>query len=329
MSSSSRKRAAFAFGNADNPTHDDGVGWYSMIVLTWHYAPSGIYDVLSPKTGRLVRRNAVKESLKRLARVWLKTWGESLPAWIMEIQRRGVPHYHLFVEGGSAFGQQCRANVEGGLCEQFTRKGEVRTVVRGNLDRWLVSAWMTASRQEADPLALSFHEGGIIEIFDTPDAAGRYVAKESSKREQKALPPCYEKGLGRWWHLAPHLRPRPRRKGFVSLDHWPFPRPFSHIWETGQLGASDWGSWPVADDAAARALADADGSLSPSEVDAILTFAIRRRNESQCSPPLAKGIPLSTSEQEERFSEAVASMHLRLLSLRGLGKPFRPLQNNS
>jgi len=76
---------------------------------------------------------------------------------------------------------------------------------------------------------------GIIEKLQSPDAAGRYVAKESSKREQKILPAAYQSGLGRWWWMNPKYEPRPLYHGSLDLAQWPFEHPASRVWETRDI----------------------------------------------------------------------------------------------
>lgn len=334
MSAKSRGNAAFKFGNADAAeiANLDGVEWCAMIVLTWHHAPPHFHE-WTDKHGKAQRAVYVKWILKKLAREWRKKWGEGIPGWIMEMQERGVPHFHFFISGDSRFGKQCIANVEGGACREVHRKGEVRTVVGGNLERWVFETWLEVTEQSGDADARYFHgcereNGGIVEMFDSPDAAGRYVAKESCKREQKVLPSRYAEGLGRWWFLAKALKPRPRRRGFASLDAWPFPRPYSRVWLTASLGAANFGSWPVENDMAASEgisawLHESKQTVRCDELDELMTLAIREKNARE---QLCAEISDMRSEGEmmEDLGESIAAMHLSALRLRGFAASFRP-----
>ncbi len=329
MSAKSRGNAAFKFGNADSAevANLDGVEWVAMVVLTWHHAPPHYYEWID-KRGVARKKVWIKMVLEKLSREWRKKWGCGVPAWIMEMQRRGVPHFHFFICGESRFGRQCVANVEDGRCEEFQRNGAVRTVVRGQLDRWLVETWLNVSEQHEDVEARKFHEGGIVEMMDSPDAAGRYVAKESCKREQKELPARYAAGLGRWWFLAKALKPRARKRGFASLDHWPFPRPYSRVWLTASLGAANFGSWPIERDGEAREavahwLRDSGQTMNAQEIDELVVL---ERQERLMRDSLCEEIDDMRSESEvaEDIGEAVARMHLSRLRMRGFASSFRP-----
>jgi len=171
QSRASRHRAAFCLGNAE-------CDWLAMVLLTWRVIPP---------------RVMVKKALRRLTERWHSRWGEGLDAWILEMQQRGAPHYHLFVSTNSNFGLAC-ANAPK---EQLTREnGKTATVVRGGPDFWLRDAWLDCIGAD-DVESRRFNARGIIELMHSPDAAGRYAAKEAAKREQKLLPEIYQEGLGR------------------------------------------------------------------------------------------------------------------------------------
>jgi len=225
QSTISRKEAAFAFGNAE-------CDWLAMIVLTWRTAP---------------HPDAVKKALRHVRRAWRKRWGESCDAWMMEMQSRGVPHYHVFVGSQSAFGRAC-ANAErhtipagerwceAGCCIRTDAQRFDLGIVRGGPDYWLRSTWHDAIRDHSEE-SKRFNAAGIIEIFRSPDAAGRYVAKEAAKRAQKVLPEQYRDGLGRWWWLNPLWTPQPRYEGTVDLKFWPWHFPVTHVWKAQDLAA--------------------------------------------------------------------------------------------
>jgi len=208
QSRASRHRSAFAFGNAE-------CSWAAMATLTWHALPNP---------------DAVKKALTDLRREWRKTWEESMDGWIMEMQQRGAPHFHLFIAAESLVGKTVAVMP----VQTLTRKGRARRIVRGSFDQWIVETWLRVTGQDADDDAIAFHEGGIVELFDSADAAGRYVAKESCKREQKVLPDIYAEGLGRWWWLNRAWKPLPRERGSV-VGEWPFEGPMKHVWEASKI----------------------------------------------------------------------------------------------
>lgn len=230
----------------------------------------------------------------------------------MEMQKRGVPHFHVFVSAESECGKLIAANLSGGACEQVQRNGKERTVVRGNLDKWMAQTWLECSEQTDDADARYVHGIGIIERMDSPDAAGRYVAKECAKREQKILPAEYADGLGRWWYLNPELKPRIIARGFVSLDEWPFPKPFSRVWLSDTLGAARRGEWPIARDGEAAGgisawLRDSGQSVSVEDCDAALVLAISRRNRP--GSVVTAGVEArSPSDIAEDYAESVEKM---------------------
>jgi len=207
----SRHRAAFTLGNAE-------CDWLMMTTLTWHDIPPA---------------ERVKADLDTFRRAWRKKWQEPLDAWIMEIQERGAPHFHLFHAAGTSFATTAEASPS----RDVVRKGKRTRILCGNVSKWISREWLAATGETDDSDALAFCDGGITEFFRTPDAAGRYVAKEScgEKRRQKILPDIYEKGLGRWWWL--HKRWYPRCRGVFSADlrNWPWMEPVSFVWDMGHL----------------------------------------------------------------------------------------------
>jgi hypothetical protein len=210
QSSRSRYRAAHVLGNAE-------CDWLAMSLLTWRFPPTG---------------DEVHEAKAKLQRKWRRRWGEQMDAWVMEMHARGVPHFHLFHARDSNFGRACLA----ARCEVVTRKGNESALIRGGPDYWLRSAWMECIGCDDEPTR-RFMGGGIIEMMRCPDGAGRYMSKEAGKKEQKQLPPEYSEGLGRWWWVNPRWKPIARRRVLVDVgpDKWPFPFPFSMVWQKSDL----------------------------------------------------------------------------------------------
>lgn len=217
QSDTSRRLCALMLGNAN-------CDWCAMTTLTWRFPPTA---------------DAVRLAVDRLRRKWKERWGESVCAWIMEMQARGVPHFHVFHAAQSAFGAACLSAPTEHFPSHVGKGGRVkhaREVVRGlSVDNWLVETWTDCTDQRHDVDALKFNRGGICELMRSQDAAGRYVAKEVGKREQKALPARYADGLGRWWWLAPRWEPKPISVADIDLRFWPFDIPLSHIWNGEQI----------------------------------------------------------------------------------------------
>jgi hypothetical protein len=215
---SSRRRAAFALGNAE-------CDWIATSLLTYRHLPP---------------RDQVKRDIDCLRRRWRSRWDEPPDAWIMEIQQRGAPHFHLFHARQSNFGLSCSV----ARPTEVTRTdGTPVTVLRGGVDHWLVEAWCDITR--ADETARWFHRQGIIEVLRSSDAAGRYVAAEIGKEHQKKLPERYKEGLGRWWWLAKRWRPRARYAGTINMDLYPFDFPLAHIWNAEDLAVAFEDVWRV------------------------------------------------------------------------------------
>lgn len=220
QSDASRRRAAFALGNAE-------CDWLAMTTLTFHSDPG---------------RDASVSAIEKIARAFQHRFGEPICGWIKEFQQRGVIHFHLFHSAQSMAGQ----TILNGSRE--IRADDGREVSRGGFDFWIRATWLKISGQKDDREAVWWHSRGIVEFFDSPDAAGRYVAKEAAKREQKVLPAGYEKGIGRWWRLAPKWRPNPRGWGTLDLHQWPWEEPVALVWsgETVATCIEDYHAAPAA-----------------------------------------------------------------------------------
>jgi len=191
-----------------------------MITLTWRLAPE-------PK--------AVKKALEKLRRLWFERYGEGLDAWIMEMQIRGVPHFHLFVAEESAAGREIAQMPT----QIMVRRKKPRRIVRGRFDAWLVQSWLEILDDD-DEGTKAFQRGGICELFDSPSGAARYVAKEATKREQKLLPEQYSAGLGRWWYLARKWKPKAEDQGRIDGDVWEeiFGGPMKFVWDAEAIAGA-------------------------------------------------------------------------------------------
>jgi len=205
QSSQSRRRAAFAFGTAT-------CSWAYFSTLTVHYCCPA---------------NTWKECVADFKRRWLKKWNEPPCAWIQEIQKRGAPHLHLFHAAESAFGMACARE------KTWLREKDGAAMVGGEVEEWLIWAWLHSTGQTLDKDAVNFNELGILEVFRAgKHAAGNYIAKESGKAVQKKLPPWMADGIGRWWWLNPKWKNKsPMLYGQLDLKEWPWDTPFSYVWD--------------------------------------------------------------------------------------------------
>jgi len=224
MSARSRMDAAHSLGSAE-------CNWLATSLLTFPFTPAG---------------PAVKETLEKFTRAYRARWEEPLCAWVMEMTRAGRPHFHLFHAAESAFGLSLAAAADERGFEIVRRPGhdgkfhEVE-LFRGPAECWLVETWLEClgGLGEYETRCRAFHRGGIIEKLRSPDAAGRYIAKEAGKRYQKKLPGWYASGLGRWWNIARKHRPRLRGTITVNRADWPFPFPFRYVWDSEVICAME------------------------------------------------------------------------------------------
>jgi len=205
----SRHRAAFSLGNAE-------CDWLAMTTLTYHQLPPA---------------ERVKADLDTFRRSWRAKWEEPLDGWIMEIQERGAPHFHVLHAAGTNFARTALASPS----REVDRKGHATRILGGNAAKWISREWLASTGEANDEKARAFCAGGLTEFFRSPDAAGRYAAKESCKRQQKILPDIYAQGLGRWWFL--HKKWKPVCRGVFSADlkNWPWQEPVSYVWDMQHL----------------------------------------------------------------------------------------------
>jgi len=220
MSARSRMDAAHNLGSAD-------CTWLATSLLTFPFTPAG---------------PAVKETLEKFTRFYRARWEEGLCGWVMEMTRAGRPHFHLFHSAESEFGQSLAATAAERGYQTLRRPSHDGTwqdveVFRGPAECWLVETWLKClgGLGEYAERCRAFHRGGIVERLRSPDAAGRYVAKEAGKRYQKKLPPWYASGLGRWWSIAKKLRPVLKGVIQVNREDWPFPFPFRYVWDAATI----------------------------------------------------------------------------------------------
>ena len=159
----------------------------------------------------------VKNHWKRF-RQWMVRNGAITGLWVLEFQKRGAPHFHIFL--------------------------------RESLDKQAVAnAWYRIVNS-GDPKHLL--AGTRIEQFRYPPALGSYVMKYASKMEQKDVPAEFE-NVGRFWgvwgkpeiateiHLpqsiGKHLVRLIRRAHIKKRKEWKYSRRFR---DNGRSGFVAW-----------------------------------------------------------------------------------------
>jgi hypothetical protein len=164
-------------------------------------------------SGPVIRRH-----LDRLKRRWLHEWGEPIcGVWVREFQKRGAPHWHLYVGLPEAvtdedYDQLVRRTMRRKGLEKQMDKWEARRscgVLSGDFAGWLLSAWSasvgTAPRSKHVKFGADvspFFWGGTV----AEAAAGNvnwgkvanYLWRESGKWGQKTVPDDFS-SPGRTW----------------------------------------------------------------------------------------------------------------------------------
>lgn len=202
-------RAGFAISNSP-------VDWEVMITLTFRVAHSNPRGCL----------------IHFMRRLWGRLISEVDVCWFREYQARGVVHYHLLTtEDALAVGLYPLP-----LPWRSVRRGgrDVR-LVTGGLDRFVSRAWIEAVG-DLDPGFLAFQTGGIVELLDKPEEAGKYLGSYAGKIAQKTLPDN-EVPDGRWWWMSPACTPQPL--GVFHVEQYPFDRPHRLVHDASRLELAD------------------------------------------------------------------------------------------
>lgn len=167
FSENSRRRLRFAALNA----------WPKLIsqfCLTYHEH--------FPSDGKELKRQ-----LHNFLKVFRKRYPGTVYLWILEFQRRGAPHFHLFLP--------------------FSPSPEV--------GRELAAIWLRVSGQSDDQQAVAFHEHS--RNFITWDMGnGSYICKYIEKSRQKDVPDNFV-NVGRFWGASRGLVPMPIDVDFDSF----------------------------------------------------------------------------------------------------------------
>lgn len=180
----------------------------------------------------------VKKHLRKFERAVHRRYGCALDAWFMEFTKKGAPHYHIFIAEESDWGKVLATMPHETIPRHWDKHSrrwkDERAVVRGSAENWLVQCWtgIIGDRREA---TMKFQFGGVCEKMRFPDAAGRYAAKEASKRAQKQLPDMYCQGVGRWWWMNEKWKKRRVETGPLDPYDWHFERPLAFVWEGAKI----------------------------------------------------------------------------------------------
>lgn len=184
----SRLRAAYNLGNAE-------CSWVAMITLTYREPPSDYA--------------AVRADRERFLDRVRKRFGPTQIGWILEFQRRGAAHFHVWVGDDCELGRRLVSEP----VRERERKGTVRRICRGPSADWIASAWIDIVGDTSERFR-RFQSGGIVELMDHADGAGRYAAKEAAKRCQKEAP----WPVSQWWGMSRSLLPQARHRTSITVE---------------------------------------------------------------------------------------------------------------
>jgi hypothetical protein len=160
----------------------------------------------------------IRRQINNLKRRWLHKWGEPIRGvWVREFQKRGAPHWHIYVGLPEAVTDEDydqlvertkrRKRMEPGMgtFEARRRVGPMR----GDFARWLLSAWSLSVGTEATSYHAKFG-ADVAPMFwgatVAEAAAGKvnwakvadYLWRESGKWGQKTVPEDFS-SPGRTW----------------------------------------------------------------------------------------------------------------------------------
>lgn len=202
QASRSRRRVAFVLGNAS-------CDWVAMATLTFPTDPRPEFAI-----------RALKNTRRQWERSGLKTW-----AWFREFTARGRCHYHVFFGGLEAEALRLETRRQ-------RRKGKDVDISLHPWAQELERTWLRQIGEPEDSPAGRFTLGNTVELLRSPDAAGRYAAKEASKRAQKSGGP--EWAGSRWWGRSAAVHALP--EGRADLVRWPEGRDrVGQVWDFAEI----------------------------------------------------------------------------------------------
>lgn len=135
-------------------------------------------------------------------------YGKLEYGWLLEFQLRGAAHFHIF------WSDNCNLSraITGEAVIKRTRKGKSRKLCAGPTGDYLAETWISIVG-DTDERFLRFQRGGITELMENPDGAGRYAAKEAAKRVQKKAP----WKVSQWWGMSKSLKPVIREQTSLTV----------------------------------------------------------------------------------------------------------------
>lgn len=164
------------------------VTFRSMITLTY---PSEF-----PTDQERIKRD-LDVFLKALRR---KTHSAFSYLWVLEFQKRGAPHFHIWVTHD--FSQKSD------LVELKRKAPKQPALVSMEMHNWCAETWYDIVGSND---AKHLRAGTCWELVRKIDGARRYIVKECAKKHQKKLPEGWN-SAGRWWGASRDVRkaiPRP------------------------------------------------------------------------------------------------------------------------
>lgn len=208
------------------PSDPVAQSWRSRRDLAFLLGNSAEWDAMATLTfASDVPPDDAFSALKRLRKVWTRAGVETW-AWMREHSQRGRVHFHLFIAAPEVWDEP--------RIRRLRRSGPV-DVVCGRIGQAIERAWIRESSR-LTPLKAEairrFHERNTVELLRTPDAAGRYAAKEAGKAAQKTAGP--EWAGRRWWGRSESVEALPI--GTARLAEWPegVP-PITRLWDRADL----------------------------------------------------------------------------------------------
>lgn len=172
------------------------VEFASMVTVT--------YPMDFPADGKLVKKH-----LNALLCVIRARFPGFQYLWVLEFQRRGAPHFHIFTD----------IELPAPLRPMKRSCGRTNKTVRVNweLHDWLGDRWFDIVGSDDEKHRLV---GAAWEVLEKRDGCARYIAKEAYKTFQKVVPEDF-RNVGRFWGCSKGVPPEepetiPANKGELA-----------------------------------------------------------------------------------------------------------------
>ena len=141
-----------------------------------------------------------------------RRWGKSEFAWVLEFQKNGTPHLHIWWAGSPP----------GGFPD--TKRNRHRTEWNAEESRRIGEKFVHLMKLEGPAAEASGRIGTCIERIRVKNGAAKYAAKESAKRVQKKVPEWYN-CPGKFWNTSRGIKAVKIGEAIVQvkdLDTWEF-----------------------------------------------------------------------------------------------------------